>query len=223
MSNKELEISFANHDIRNHIGVAISYLQLLTMENSSLQDNESIKAVVQGLNAAVILTETIADNLPKNNHSNEKHSELIAASVRDQISNHTKPDYQKMKGMYPLDIEDSYDLLDEDKFIAINPLTLSRLRANIIKNAVDANAKKLSAHYEMKEYCIVVSFIDDGDGMTQDEMDKLMLSQHGDGKIHGIGTKFILETAKSHGFLASYSSKVGQGTTVRILCPYVNA
>jgi len=222
MSDKEQEILFANHDLRNKIGIAISHLQLLTMENPDLQKSRYITAAVESLNIAVKFTETIVEKLSPDESSNENSSDLIVASVKNQLNNHTKPDYQKMKDVYPLDIEDSYDLLDEDKFIAINPHTLSRLRSNIIHNAINANAKSLHAHYEMREYCIVVSFTDDGDGMTQDEIDMLMLSQHGDGKVHGIGTKFILETAKDHGFLVSYSSKLGQGTVMRILCPYIN-
>lgn len=99
---------------------------------------------------------------------------------------------------------------------------MNSVRENIINNAIKAGATKLDVQYEMKEYCFVITFHDNGSGMTQEDIDKLMLKKHGDGIIHGLGTKSILNTVGEHGFFVTYSSEKGHGTTIRILCPYRN-
>jgi hypothetical protein len=130
IKDTDLEILFANHDLRNNIGIAIFYLELLTRENSSLQQNEYIEVAEQVLNTAMILTEVIAGNSPQNKPIDEKHSTLILTSVQNQSIKYSGPDYQKMKGKYPIEINDRYDLLDDHIFIDIDRSALSRL--NII-------------------------------------------------------------------------------------------
>jgi|GEM_PF-2866543 len=222
MDDTKFDVLTASHDIRNNVSVAISYLQLLTMDIEGLQDNEYISSSIQALYSAIDLSEIITTNANQPLDQRNIAPNLVLASVTNQINTYTKPHYQKMKGMYPIDIQDVYDLSDEDKFIAINPASLSRLRENVMHNAINAGASKIEAHYQMKEYCMVVSFTDNGSGMSQDDIDKVLLTEFGDGKIHGIGTKFILKTVEDHGFLVTYSSKIGEGTRVRILCPYAN-
>jgi len=58
--------------------------------------------------------------------------------------------------------------------------------------------------------------------MSEDEVNKLLLKQLGDGKVHGLGTRAILSAVSIHGFILSYSSTKGQGTQVKVLCPYVD-
>ena len=64
------------------------------------------------------------------------------------------------------------------------------------------------------------TFTDNGKGMSQEELDKTILFKHGDGKVHGIGTRSIVEGASKHGYSISYSSIEGQSTTIRTLVPY---
>lgn len=57
--------------------------------------------------------------------------------------------------------------------------------------------------------------------MSSEDVDKIMLSQFGDGLSHGVGTKSILINAAEHDVPLTYISTEGEGTTIKILIPYV--
>lgn len=122
-----------------------------------------------------------------------------------------------------MEIKVSYKIREGDYAIRLNLEELKALRHNLISNAHDAGATVINACYEMKEYCLVVTLSDNGQGMDQESLDKIILAQHGDGVVHGVGTRSILNTAKDNGFFVSFSSGEGQGTTYRALCPYHTA
>ena len=56
--------------------------------------------------------------------------------------------------------------------------------------------------------------------MTQDELDKIILSLHGDGVINGLGTQSIFKVAEEIGFHISCTSIESEATTVRVIYPY---
>lgn len=225
MKNVESNLLFINHDLRNLIGAAISNLQLLTFDAPDFIKNKNLTASVECLNQAIQLSEDMSTNY-KDNVIHEKHNpkyNMVIIPIIEHLNNITKPAYKKLNKMYPIEIIDSYILNKEEKFIEVNQTTLARVRENIINNAINAGATKLDIVFEMKEYGIVIIFQDNGNGMTQEELDKLFLKQHGDGIIHGLGSKSIFKTAEEHGIFVSYVSEKGKGTTIRAVCPYAKA
>lgn len=222
MGETKFNLQFTNHDMRNYIGAAISYFQLLEIDYPELKGNKNIGYAVESLRQAISLSQDITNQHEDVKEADDSFPNLLTSPVKELITKYTKPSYKKYKKIYPIEINVSYTFLKEEKFAAINPVTVNRVRENIINNAIKAGATKLDAQYEMKKYCFVITFHDNGSGMTQDDIDKLMLKKHGDGIMHGIGTKSILSTVEEHGFFITYSSTKGHGTTIRILCPYRN-
>jgi sensor histidine kinase regulating citrate/malate metabolism len=129
-----------------------------------------------------------------------------------------------LRKIYPsIDINQSYLPLAEDRHIQIHTKSFNQAMGNIIGNAVNAGASRIDVHTVMREYCLVVTIHDNGRGMSSEDVDRIMLSQFGDGQSHGVGTKSILITAAEHDFPLTYTSTEGEGTTIKILIPYVKA
>jgi hypothetical protein len=78
-------------------------------------------------------------------------------------------------------INDSIDRYRLSDSVKLYMNALQALRENLFSNTVNAGATITDAHYEMREYCLVVTIIDNGHGMYQGQLDKIILSQHGDG------------------------------------------
>lgn len=223
MLGNKSSIAFINHDIKNHIGNSITILQLLELENPNLVGGENIEIVIEGLYRAVELSNDIAYMI-ENNTENKKparNSKMMTVNLNRHLDEKTKPIYKQLRKRTGLTINDTYKILKEDKFISINHALIMRFRENIISNSLKAGATRLDIHHEMKTYCGIATYKDNGKGMTQDELDKITLSLHGDGVINGLGTQSIFKVAEEIGFHISYTSIEGEGTTVRIIYPYV--
>ena len=219
MSKVTKSISYINHDVKNFIGAAISLIDSLEDELTDISKT-NIDLVMHSLERALELSHNISEicGPVKNN----RKSKLKIAPVKTVLNTYARPYFEKMRQSTTIAITDTYSFLDDVTCTAVDPVALARLKENILHNATSAGAKNLEVHYEMMKHALNVTFKDDGRGMGQSEIDKIMLSQHGDNKISGLGTKYILETAKDHGFFVSYRSSVGKGTTVRIVCPYAS-
>lgn len=223
MVNNETDIALINHDLRNNVGAAISFLQMLTISYPQLKDNEYLKRVVANLNHSVELSGTISQNCKVDKSRITGHrSDLNVVSIKQYWAEYTKKAYENLQNMYDVEINVSYKTLEEDKYIAINFGEIDRARENVINNAVKAGATKIFMEGVMKESYAVIIIHDNGEGMTQEDIDKIMLSRHGDGVIHGLGTQSLVKAVCDHGFYMTYSSEPGIGTTIRVICPYIN-
>ena len=218
------EIAFINHDLKNFIGAALCHLQLLELEHPEFSENSDLKHSTQNLKRAIELSTDIAHNIEINskNKTSTPDSKMMTINLNRHLEEKTKPIYEQLRKTTALTINDTYEILEEEKFIAINHALIMRFRENIISNAIKAGATKIDIHHKMKTYCGIATYKDNGKGMTQDELDKIILSLHGDGVINGLGTQSIYKIAEEIGFHVSYTSAEGEGTTVRIVYPYVN-
>jgi signal transduction histidine kinase len=223
IANNETEIALINHDLRNNVGAAISFLQMLTISSPQLKDNEYLKRVLANLDHSVELTRTISENCKvEKDQITGRRPDLSIVSIQQYWGEYAKEAYQNLRTMYDVDITESYKTLDEEKYIAINFEEIDRARENVINNAVKAGATKIEVECEMKESYAVVIVRDNGNGMTQEDIDKIMLSRHGDGIIHGLGTQSLIKALCDHGFYMSLDSEPGKGTAIRVICPYIN-
>ena len=221
MKTKDFSVKFAIHDIKNYIGVAISSLQLALVEHEGLEDNVDVAASIDALWAALNSAREVADN--EVDSSPDKASlEYTLMTVNESFITNTKTFIDSLRKIYPtIDINDAYNLGEETKHITVNADSFNQAIGNIIGNAVNAGATIIDIHAVMRAYCVVMTIHDNGSGMSSEEVDKIMLSQFGDGKSYGIGTKCILITAAEHDFPLTYTSVEGEGTTIRILVPYI--
>lgn len=221
MKTTDFNISFTIHDVKNYIGAAISHLQLASIKNEDLEDNIHITASLDSLWLALNSVREIAIN-DETNSLDESASEYVQMSVSEHIVENTQPFVDSLRKIYPTtDINDSFSPKGEDKYVMVNAKSFNQAIGNIIGNAVDAGASTIDIHTVMRAYCLVITIHDNGSGMTSEDVDKIMLSQFGDGKSYGIGTKSILITAAEHDFPLTYTSEEGEGTTIKILMPYI--
>lgn len=225
MNSTKSDISLINHDIKNCVGVAITYLQFLTGNNPELVVDKNIERAMEGLKRAIALSHEIASLTMSEIKGKPDASEinsLITIDLNRHLENKTKPIYEKLRKRFDIAIIDTYETIDETKFILINHSLIMKFRENIISNAINSGASKIEIHHEMKEYCGVATYHDNGKGMSQDELDKLPLLLHGDGVINGLGTANIFKASQEIGFHISYASVENEGTTIRIIYPYVS-
>ena len=210
-------VLFLNHDVNNHLGIAMGSFELLLLKNPELQHSPYAERVTNGLLRARDLSHELARTYQESDLTDK---DFLLISVQEHFLKNSKPAYDKLMEIYDIKINVQVTMIDEPKKAYLNPVELVRLRENVVSNAIAAGATELDVHIEMKETYLVGTFTDNGKGMSQEELDKTILFQHGDGKVHGIGTRSIVEGASKHGYSISYSSIEGQSTTIRTLVPY---
>ena len=226
MRSAESDLAFRVHDLRNRIAAASSFLQLLAGQDSELRKNEYLMSIADCLESALEASQEISlgmttpaagDNLqPVIKRQNVVSAVQVLSVFAPQA-------YAALNRQFPIDIRYSYILLNEDRNIALNQQEVSSIRENAISNAVAAGATQLKICYQMKEYGLLITIEDDGCGMSEDQINKLLLKRAGDGRVHGLGTKKIINAINDHRSVVTYSSSEGVGTTVKMLCPYENA
>lgn len=217
---EERDILALNHDVNNQLGVAMGNFEIMLLKNPALQESDHAKRIEKGLARARDLSHELAQTYLDIDKTELTDKDFMLVSVQEHLVNNSQPAYDKLMEVYNISIILQVTLLDTPKQAYLNPVELIRLRENIVSNALAAGASELVVKVEMKPTYLVATFIDNGKGMTQEELDKILLFQHGDGILHGVGTRSIVEGASKHGYSISYSSIIGQGTTIRTLVPY---
>lgn len=223
MVDNETDIALINHDLRNNVGAAVSFLQLLIMSSPQLKDNEYLKSALANLNHSLELSLAISKNCKVDKKViTGKRTDLSIVPIKEYWQEYAKQAYNNLRTMYGIEITENYKTIDEEKYIAINFEEIDRARENVINNAVKAGATRIDVDCEMRETYAVIIISDNGKGMSQEDIDKIMLSRHGDGIIHGLGTQSLIRALCDHGFYMAYSSEPGKGTSIRVICPYIN-
>ncbi|MFT4519717.1 MAG: K+-sensing histidine kinase KdpD [Halioglobus sp.] len=224
MTPEKSNLAFQIHDLRNKIGAAVSFVELLENEQPLVASSPHFASVRECLVSAIKTSREVSTAL------DSTVSEQVRAEVQtfqlvsaiEVVSVHALEAYAVLNRQYPIDIQYSYTILEQDRLLAMDQGEVSSIRENVIANAVASGATRLKVIYEMRDYCLVINMEDDGCGMSEDELNKLQLRQLGDGQIHGLGTRRIMSSVVAHDSAVTYSSREGVGTTVKILCPYEN-
>jgi len=213
-------VLFLNHDVNNHLGIVMGSFELLMQKHPELQKNPHAGRVTEGLLRARDISHELAKTYQHAEKSVLIKKDFLLISVQEHFLKNSQPAYDKLMEIYNIKINLHVTLIAPPKKAYLNPIELVRLRENIVSNAIAAGATELDVHLTMKESYLVGTFTDNGKGMSQEELDKTILFQHGDGMVHGIGTRSIVEGATKHGYSISYSSIEGKGTSIRTLVPY---
>lgn len=212
---------YLNHDINNGLGIALGYTDIL-LQSEELKDNPYLNKILSNLlrtsELSVELSKTCATM--SDDEINNVPDGFSVILVKRHFQNNIPKAVVDLRQRFNISIDTSFTSIEEDKFVCINPEEIARVRENIISNAVDAGATHVQMDYKMSSYGLIVTISDNGKGMSGEEIDKLQLKMLGDGTVHGLGTKSILETAKSHHMPLTYHSQLGEGTTIRALVPY---
>lgn len=218
--NDNKKLLFLNHDVNNQLGVIMGNFEMLQMKTPDLQDSIHTERINNGLLRARELSAELGQSLQDSSNGSHEKKDFVLIAVQEHFIKTSKPAYDKLMEIYNIEITLDISMIDEPKQAYLNPVELIRLRENIISNALAAGATQLHVSLIMKETYLVATFSDNGKGMSQDTLDKILLFQLGDGKVHGIGSRSIVEGANKHGYSITYSSEEGKGTTIRTLVPY---
>jgi len=211
-----------NHDMKNNISAAVSLLEMFISENPSFSKNEDLLGALAGLEVSLKLSGDISIAVGESYSETINNTKLESVLCDQHFFENAKPAYNKLRMLYPIEINDTYVLLDEEKYVPANQAAICSLRENIVNNAVQAGATKIDVCLEMKIHCLVITYQDNGCGMTQKEIDNIYLEEYGDNITHGLGTRSILNTVKEcNNAYIQYSSTKNIGTNVRIIVPYL--
>lgn len=217
---KKRDLLVLNHDVNNQLGVAMGNFELMILKNPSLQDSPHAKRLENSLLRARDLSHELAQQYEDSNNNEPANEGLVLIPIQSHFLGTSQPAYDELMARYNIQINLKITTIEEPKKAYINPVELVRLRENLVSNSLAAGATTLDVHLDMKDTYLIATFTDNGKGMSQDQIDKILLFQHGDGKVHGIGSRSIIEGASKHGYYISYTSVLGEGTTIRTLVPY---
>ena len=214
------DILALNHDVNNQLGVAMGNFEIMMLKFPDLQETVYAERIEKGLLRARDLSHELAKTYSDANTINLNKKDFVLLSVQEHILNNAQPEYDQLMEIYGINITLQIKFIDEPKKAYLNPTELRRLRENFVSNSLNAGATEINVQLEMKETYLITTFTDNGKGMTQEALDKILLFLHGDGIIHGLGTRNIVEGANKHGYSINYTSVLGEGTSIRALVPY---
>jgi signal transduction histidine kinase len=225
MNRKDREkLQYLLHDLRNFVGCAANSVQLKSIRNDRDSQGMYDEVIFESCRRAIDLTtevssflQTYGKEIPIIDESN-----FSLVDIKHLYLEIVKPSYERTRKLFPIELNATFTTLDSVRFGYLDLRSLERLRENIINNAVNAGATKMDIHYDMKDSYGVVTFSDNGCGMSQEQLDMLVMKMYGMDGIHGIGTQSVFRTVEQHGFAVVFSSEIGVGTTVRVLCPYAD-
>ena len=121
----------------------------------------------------------------------------------------------KLESEYGIKIFLDVSECHEDVEVHSNPECAQRVSLNCIENAAKANASKVVFKYKTLETSVVVTITDDGDGMTEEELDKIGFGRYSTSG-GGQGVSIIRDLVYETGGTVEYSSKKGFYTEVKI-------
>ncbi len=161
--------------------------------------------------------------------------ELMVTTIEEmkEITNPTEPDksltdiYSVVQGAIDVSfIPRNIELVSnfEDGFLAINidKEKIQRVFFNLIRNAIEAMPKggRLTIELSIKNDYVFISFIDTGEGISDDVMEKLYLPFYSTKPNSlGLGLSFSKLAVESNGGALNVQSKVGEGTKVVVKLP----
>lgn len=211
------ELRLLLHDILGQLTVTNLSLDILKISNN-MNDNQ---ANLKRLEKSIQLSSQLSLKAMKLLHQDQpEFSDELTRFNFNERCEMVKELNQQSADKYGLDFSFTYTASDLDLYLYIGKEDADRFRENYFKNAAEANAQKVSIQYILRDEYVEVICEDDGDGMSQEVVDKINLGIfNSDNTIHGNGTKFIKGLEKKYPVALSYSSELGIGTKLRILYP----
>lgn len=205
------------HEIRNPLGSVVTAVNLLSFGNVSAQEEAALKGVVK--KETERLNRILGDFLifarplpPKMAHAdlNEILKETLEMAKRNDL--------------FSGDISVNLDLDEEMKPLKLDPDQMRQVFWNIYINSIHAmkDGGNLTLVSRVTDDRAVVSVIDTGHGMEEEDMEKIFepfYTTKEDGT--GLGLAIVSRIIEAHGGRISVESRVGEGTTFMIEIPAV--
>lgn len=239
---KQRLIKAISHDARNYISRINNLSEIITEEVNDIQKAKSSEVINKDVKQHLNLIQSQSKELLLfiEDLLNDKHLTSGSLQVGQKIDCNIK---EFLQGILILNKEFFLQQkvsveLKVEKNLPLLPCDERRLRqiiTNILSNAAKYSNEngviKIIAKYLEKPSQIVIEIIDNGIGMTEEQV-KMMLQ--GDGynikktglnkaiDSHGIGMKTVMQLVESHGAKMDVESQKFVGTTIRLLFPILD-
>ena len=167
--------------------------------------------------------------------SRGKENEYVPTDVCKIVKEYVHLSYHAMRANHPGFNSDIHEQYEEGlPLMMVIPQDLSRAVLNIMNNAFyavwhkqqaegEAYAPKVDVRVWTEDNCLMISFVDNGEGMTDEVKQRLFenfFTTKPIGQGTGLGmsiTRDIIEN--KHGGKLTFSSTLGEGTTFKFIIP----
>lgn len=200
------------HEIKNPIAVCKGYLDMMDVNNSR-QVNKYIPIIKQEIDRTLTLMNDYL-NLTK---LTVNKSVIDISLLLDDVCNAVEA------LLIGKDIHFMFDIVDDEIFINGDYDRLKQVFINLVKNSVESIDSSKIGVIKLKMTVnkkVVITLTDNGKGMDKNTLQKVGTAFYTTkDKGTGLGVKLSMEIIELHNGKIKYSSKLNEGTTVRIELP----
>ncbi|MDK2972989.1 MAG: hypothetical protein PWP23_2744 [Candidatus Sumerlaeota bacterium] len=213
------------HDINNTLGPVSLHCELmLEAEELSEQGRKGLQVILEAIEGAASTISQLREFYRPVEDAPVK-SAINMNKIVEQVVVLAKPRWKDIPQREGYHIELSMDLCSGDASFQGFEGDVRNALTNLVINASDAmpSGGKLGIRTRIEEKHIVLEVIDTGEGMDEFTkkrcIDPFFSTKGRQGT--GLGLSMVYGVMKRHGGLFDISSKLGQGTTVRLSFPIV--
>ena len=200
------------HEIKNPIAVCKGYLDMMDVNNSR-QVNKYIPIIKQEIDRTLTLMNDYL-NLTK---LTVNKSVIDISLLLDDVCNAVEA------LLIGKNIHFMFDIVDDEVFINGDYDRLKQVFINLVKNSVESIDSSIIGVIKLKMVVnkkVVITLTDNGKGMDKNTLQKVGTAFYTTkDKGTGLGVKLSMEIIELHNGKIKYSSKLNEGTTVRIELP----
>jgi len=217
------------HKVSHDINSPLATLKMMMPSCVELPEDKRnilIRAINSILDIANNLLSTYRNEEPQPSADTEPRQPLLISDLLVQLLSEKRVQFSNL----PVKLEIAIDANAQFSFAKMQPSQFRRTMSNLINNAVDAVdgrpdgvvTIKLAAYAEF----VLIMIQDNGKGMTPAMIEKMLSRQNfTDGKKngHGLGLQQAWDTLDNNEGVMDVDSEIGEGTSVHVAFPRVNA
>lgn len=200
------------HEIKNPIAVCKGYLDMMDVNNSR-QVNKYIPIIKQEIDRTLTLMNDYLNLTKLTVNKNVIDISLLLDDVCNAVE----------ALLIGKNIHFMFDIVDDEIFINGDYDRLKQVFINLVKNSVESIDSSIIGVIKLKMVVnkkVVITLTDNGKGMDKNTLQKVGTAFYTTkDKGTGLGVKFSMEIIELHNGKIKYSSKLNEGTTVRIELP----
>lgn len=206
------------HEINNPIGGILAFTQLLLRQGNG----ESIDPVLKDIESSALRCKRIIESLlsfAQGSQHLRRSSVEIDELVREAVASFER-DY--LKGGLTVELE-----IGTRERVEVDPALIHQLLRNLLQNAEHATVGPgglIRVSVEPQGSMLAIEVTDRGRGIPEAQLSKIFdpfYTTKTDGRGTGLGLSICHRIVEQHSGSLDVRSKVGEGTTVRVLLPRV--
>lgn len=201
------------HEVKNPIAVCKGYLDMLDLKKQD-KVNKYIPIVRSEMSRALTIMDDFLNLKRLSINKGIMDMMMLLEDVSITMESILKNKHVSL----------SLPEIDDEVLLEADYDRLKQVFINLIKNSYEANSKNIKIDLFTKKNRLVVTILDDGDGISESDLKRIgQLFYTTKSKGNGIGISILKEIIKLHDGDVLYDSKVNVGTKVTIELPsYIN-